>query len=130
LQFETRKLPAEPDAIAPDGSEIRLLSVGMGGGSMVHCRLAPGKTTRAVRHRTVEEMWHCVNGRGQVWRSAGGAQDMTTLRPGVSISIPTGACFQFRSDGNSPLEIIIATTPPWPGEEEAVPCDGIWEPSL
>ena len=130
MPFETRKLPAKPDVIAPDGSEIRLLSTEMEGGSMVHCRLAPGKVTRAVRHRTVEEMWHCVGGRGQLWRSTGGTQDVTALKPGVSCSIRTGVSFQFRSDGEEPLEIIIATMPPWPGEEEAVHCDGIWEPSL
>ena len=128
--FEHRRLPAEPDAIAPDGSEIRLLSVVMSGGSMVHCRLQPGQVTRAVRHRTVEEMWHCVGGRGMLWRTFDGEGEVIDLSPGVSCSIPTGACFQFRSDGPEPLEIVIATVPPWPGEDEAAPCDGLWEPTL
>jgi mannose-6-phosphate isomerase-like protein (cupin superfamily) len=102
----------------------------MSGGSMVHCRLHPGNVTRAVRHRTVEEMWHCVGGLGMLWRSFDGEAEVIELRPGVSCSIPTGACFQFKSDGEEPLEIIIATMPPWPGEDEATPCEGLWEPTV
>ncbi|HEY3190098.1 MAG TPA: hypothetical protein VGJ70_21580, partial [Solirubrobacteraceae bacterium] len=64
---ETRVLPAHHDTLAPDGSEIRVL-VAVGGGSLCHCTLPPGQTSRAVRHRTVEEMWYCVGGRGEVWR--------------------------------------------------------------
>ncbi len=97
----------------------------------MHCRLAPGRVTVPVRHRSVEEMWHCVKGSGELWRSQDGIEDLTALEPGVSCSIPTGACFQFRaSEGDEPLEVVIATMPPWPGDDEAAPCDGNWEPSL
>lgn len=130
MKFESRELPVEPDVIAPDGSEIRLLSVERAGGSMVHCRLLPGQVTKPVRHRTVEEMWHCVAGAGRIWRAHEGSEDVTDLRPGVSCSIPVGVSFQFRCDSESPLDIVIATTPPWPGDNEAMPCDGAWEPSL
>ncbi len=130
MTFESNNLPAKPDAIAPDGSEIRLLSTAVSGGSMVHCTLAPGLVTKPVRHRTVQEMWHCVAGVGQLWRSYEGSEDVLRLVPGASCSIETGTCFQFRSDGDVPLEIVIATVPPWPGDAEAAPCVGKWEPSL
>ena len=130
MSFEHRDLPEEPDVIAPDGSEIRLLSVDAKRGSMVHCRLSPGKTTKPVRHLTVEEMWHCVGGSGALWRSFEGTEEVLELKSGVSCSIATGTCFQFRSHGPDPLEIVIATMPPWPGDDEAVLCEGKWEPSL
>ncbi len=130
MTFESAELPEKPDAIAPDGSEIRLLSVEASGGSMVHCTLPAGRVTKPVRHRTVEEMWHCIGGSGALWRKLDSHEELLTLEKGVSCSIPTGACFQFRADADGPLEIVIATMPPWPGEQEAEPCDGRWEPSL
>lgn len=131
MMFETRSLPGEPDAVAPDGSEIRLLSTELRGGSMVHARVRPGGVTRAVHHRAVEEMWVCIAGCGRIWRrSAQGEEEVTDLAPGVSVSIPPATWFQFRCDGTEPLEIVIATVPPWPGNEEAVGCDGPWEPTL
>ncbi|HEX2529225.1 MAG TPA: hypothetical protein VHL31_23370 [Geminicoccus sp.] len=51
----TCMIAAEPDTLAPDGSEIRFLPQ-LKGGSMVHCRVPAGGTTLAVRHRTVEEV--------------------------------------------------------------------------
>jgi mannose-6-phosphate isomerase-like protein (cupin superfamily) len=129
MTFERRILPEHPDATAPDGSEIRLLSTGMSNGSMVHCRLSPGLVTKPVRHLNVQEMWYCTAGTGQLWRSTGDQEDVLDLVPGVSCSISPGTCFQFRSDGDVPLEIVIATMPPWPGEQEAVPCEGKWLPS-
>jgi hypothetical protein len=52
-RLATRHLPAFPDVIAPDGSAVRLLAQ-LGGGSLAHFELAPGQTSRAVAHRTVE----------------------------------------------------------------------------
>ena len=39
--FEFKQISDKPDAIAPDGSEVRLLC-NTSGGSMAHFRLAPG----------------------------------------------------------------------------------------
>jgi mannose-6-phosphate isomerase-like protein (cupin superfamily) len=114
------------DALAPDGAEIRLL-VQVPRGSMVHCRLAPDEVSRAVRHRTVEEVWYCVAGRGQVWRSANGAEEIVDVEPGVALSIPLGTSFQYRAIGPEPLEVVITTMPPWPGADEAVTVCGHWQ---
>lgn len=130
MRFESKRLPASPDVIAPDGSEIRLLSTSSSLGSMVHCRLASGQVTKPVQHRNVDEMWHCIGGKGTLWRSSENDEDILELAFGVSCSITTGTCFQFRSDGDIPLEIVIATMPPWPGDEEAILCDGPWEPTV
>ena len=85
----TRQLAAAPDAIAPDGSEVRLLA-SVARGSMAHFTLAPGAVTRAVTHKTVEEVWFFVGGRGRVWRRLGGEELTTGVFPGMSIAIPTG----------------------------------------
>ena len=127
---ETNDLSESPDAIAPDGSEIRLLSTSLSRGSLVHCRLPPGAVTRAVRHTTVEEMWACIAGDGRLWRSDRDGETVTDLRLGVGAALPVGTVFQFRNDGEGPLEIVIATMPPWPGEDEAILVDGPWEATI
>jgi mannose-6-phosphate isomerase-like protein (cupin superfamily) len=96
---------------------------------MVHCALRPGQVTRAVRHRTVEEVWFCVSGTGQLWLKSAEAEEVVDLEAGVALSIPLGAAFQFRATGRQALEIVIATMPPWPGPEEAMAVDGVWEPT-
>ena len=127
--FETVPLPERMDVIAPDGSEIRLLARSRHG-SMVHCQLAPGVVTRAVVHRSVEELWYFLSGRGQVWRKQNGREETIEARPGVSLSIPTGTIFQFRNTGDEPMCFVIVTMPPWPGEGEAIPRSGVWAARL
>ena len=123
--WETRTAAEDYDVLAPDGSEIRLL-VRVRGGSMVHCTLPPGGVTRAVCHRTVEEVWYFLGGRGQVWRKRGEVEETTDVRPGTALSIPLGTHFQFRATGAEPLTFVITTVPPWPGPDEAVPVPGPW----
>ena len=126
-----KHLPDLPDVIAPDGSEIRFIESDTEESSMVHALLKPGRTTQAVRHQTVKERWICIAGQGKLWRSNGHNESVITLKSGVKCDIPTGTKFQFQADdGDAPLEIIITTTPPWPGDEEAIKCSGKWSPVL
>jgi mannose-6-phosphate isomerase-like protein (cupin superfamily) len=120
-----RTLGIAPDAIAPDGSEVRLLAAGERG-SMAHFTLPPGAVSRAVAHRSVEEVWFFIAGHGRLWRKLGGADEIVEAHAGVSIVIPVGAHFQFRCDGAEPLEAVGVTMPPWPGMAEAYPVPGIW----
>lgn len=57
--FESKKLPAEKDAVAPDGSEVRILLHIPDRRSMAHFRLAPGQVSKRVTHRSVrtEDHW-------------------------------------------------------------------------
>lgn len=118
-RFESNQVAQDYDALAPDGSEIRLLH-SLAGVSVVHCRLPAGAVTIPVRHRTVEEVWFFLAGAGQVWRKQGEREQVLDVAPDHSLTIPLGTDFQFRNTGDVPLEFIIATTPPWPGEDEAV----------
>src|SRR3954454_17983452 len=56
MAFDTKVLPVEVDATAPDGSDVRLL-LSLAGGSAAHFELDSGQTSVAVRHRSVEEIW-------------------------------------------------------------------------
>ena len=127
--FETVHLPSEPTTIAPDGSAVRILPQ-LAGGSMAHFALAPGKTAKAVCHRTVEEIWFVLSGRGEMWREKEGDAAIVPMSPGVSLTIPVGTRFQFRSLGPDPLAAIAVTMPPWPGEGEAIIVAGPWEPTV
>src|SRR5579875_2840493 len=125
MDFETRRIGAAADAIAPDGSEVRVLGQLARGGLAVFT-LAPGAVSRAVAHRTIEEVWYFLAGRGRMWRKLGAREEVVDVAAGVSVSIPTGTRFQFRCDGAEPLVAVGATMPPWPGEHEAYPVEGIW----
>jgi len=126
--FATTTLPAEPTVIAPDGSDVRVL-LGLQGGGMAHFELAPGQVSAAVTHRTVEEVWYVVAGRGQMWRRQGSREEISALAPRVCLTIPLGTQFQFRADAHEPLSAVAITMPPWPGEGEAIVVTGPWEPS-
>ena len=65
--FHTKRLPTAPDVVAPDGSDVRIL-LALPSGSMAHFELAPGQTSAPVAHRTVEEIWYFLRGRGEMWR--------------------------------------------------------------
>jgi len=127
--FVTRSLAGRPDAIAPDGSEVRLLA-GATRGSMAHFRLSPDAISKAVAHKSVEEVWYIAAGRGRMWRKLGAAEEIVALSEGVSLSIPVGAHFQFRCDGVEALEAVGVTMPPWPGMDEAYEVEGIWPASV
>jgi mannose-6-phosphate isomerase-like protein (cupin superfamily) len=92
--------------------------------------LLPGAVSKAVAHRTVEEIWCVIRGRGRLWRKTGDHEEVTDLVAGLSVAIPTGTHFQFRNDGSQPLDIVAATMPPWPGDGEAYTVEGKWDPTV
>ncbi len=128
--FYTKRLPVARDAIAPDGSDVRIL-LRLEGGSLAHFELAPSQTSVAVAHRTVEEIWFFTSGRGEMWRKLGDQEQVVPVEHGVCITIPVGTRFQFRSFGYEPLSAIGVTMPPWPEEdEEAYQVEGKWMPTV
>jgi mannose-6-phosphate isomerase-like protein (cupin superfamily) len=124
--FETKRLPESAEAIAPDGSEVRLL-LQRPAGSMAHFELPPGQTSRAVTHRTVEEIWFFLSGEGEMWRKeSDGPEDIVRVEQGICVTIPRGTHFQFRCLSLVPLAAVAITMPPWPGDHEAVFVQGKW----
>ena len=92
---------------------------------MAHFTLTRGEVSKAIVHKTVDEVWYCVDGSGEMWREFDGKGEITLLRTGTCVSIPVGTRFQFRA-GEADLKAVAVTMPPWPGEDEAVFVEGIW----
>jgi mannose-6-phosphate isomerase-like protein (cupin superfamily) len=128
-EFSTKRLPVQRDAVAPDGSDVRLL-LSLSRGSLAHFELAPGQTSRAVAHHTVEEIWFFLHGRGEMWRKLNDHEEVVPVDASVCITIPCGTHFQFRAFGYEPLAAIGITMPPWPGEGEAYEVQGAWTPTV
>lgn len=129
--METKTLPIAKDAIAPDGSEVRVLLPLKKLGSTAHFTLRPRQVSKAVRHRTVHEIWFVLRGHGRIWRSFRGRQATVRLKPGTCITLPLGTRFQFRTTGARSLEIFGVTMPPWPNTpDEARVVDGKWKPTV
>ena len=126
--FDTMQRPDAPDAVAPDGSDVRVL-LRLGRGSMAHFELGAGRISRAVAHRAVDEIWYILAGQGQMWRRQAERQETVPLCPGTCVSIPAGTHFQFRSASDGPLAAVGVTMPPWPGDNEAYEVSGAWPAS-
>jgi mannose-6-phosphate isomerase-like protein (cupin superfamily) len=127
--WHTSRLPAQPTTSAPDGSDVRVL-LAVAGGSAAHFELGPGQTSVAVVHRTVEEIWYVLKGRGEMWRQRGDDAEVVDLAPDTCLTIPIGTKFQFRAFGYEALSAVGTTMPPWPGEDEAVRTEGPWSPTV
>ena len=127
--FRSMRLPTARDLVATDGCDVRIL-LSLAGGTMAHFQLAPGATSSAVTHRTVEEIWFFLSGRGEMWLKQEGREEIVPLEREVCLTIPLGTGFQFRSLGVEPLAAVSITMPPWPGDGEAVVVRGKWEPTV
>lgn len=130
-----RRARAEPDAIAPDGSEIRLLAGeadGIKRASACEVTLPAGAVSKPVWHKQVEEVWYILEGSGNVWRCPPGTApalaNPVEVTPGDAVTIPTGWRFQFRAGAEGRLRFLCVTCPPWPGADEAQPAPdgGYW----
>ena len=113
----------EPDTLAPDGSEIRLLATATRA-SLCEVRLRAGAVSRPVRHRSIEEIWHVTGGRGRVWRCPPGHEAQAIeVTVGDTLVIPTGWAFQFSAALDTDLRFLCYASPPWPGADEAEPAE-------
>lgn len=127
--FSTKRLPVHRDAVAPDGSDVRIL-LNLDRGGLAHFELSPGQTSIAVAHRSVEEIWFFLSGCGEIWRKLKHHEEVVPVEANVCVTIPIGTHFQFRSFGHEPLVAIGVTMPPWPGEGEAYEVQGKWAPTI
>jgi len=128
MQFATTRRPPERTVVAPDGSDVRVL-LGLARGGMAEFELSPGLVSAAITHRTVEEIWYVLSGRGEMWRHQDSRDEIVALEPGVCLTIPHGTRFQFRALGDTALRVLGVTMPPWPGADEAVVVNGPWSPT-
>jgi mannose-6-phosphate isomerase-like protein (cupin superfamily) len=119
-------IPKEFQHTSPAGAEVRLL-MGSAAAGLAHCTLRKGTISNAVAHKTVSEFWHVISGSGEIWRRQGKEELITSLSAGVTIDIPLGTDFQYRSAKECDLVFICFTTPPWPGADEvSYLAEGAW----
>jgi mannose-6-phosphate isomerase-like protein (cupin superfamily) len=128
MGFETKRIASAPNAIAPTAPRFACCANYRAGPAIFS--LPPNAVSKAVAHRTVEEVWYIVSGKGRMWRKLGDQEEIAELGPGTSLTIPTGTHFQFRCDGHESLNAIGATMPTWPGESDAFFVDGAWQPTV
>lgn len=129
--FTTKSLAKKYDAIAPDGSEVRVFFQ-TGAASAAHFHLDAGCVSRAVVHATITEIWYFLTGSGDFWRKNPESESTVKVGPGVCITIPARTRFQFKALGAEPLTAFGVTMPPWPGsgEREVQMVKGPWTPRL
>lgn len=129
--ISSMRLPVDRTAVAPDGSDVRVL-LSVTGGGMAHFELKPSQVSKAVTHRNVEELWYFLTGHGEMWlqHDQDDSSEIVKLEPGVCLAIPLGTRFQFRTIGDEPLSAVGVTMPPWPGGWAAVVVNGPWEPRV
>ena len=127
--FEAKTLGDVADAVAPDGTAVRLLLT-LPGGSFAHFELPAGAVSHAVAHRTVEEIWWVLSGRGRIWRRSGETESVVDAASGLCLTIPLGTHFQFRAEPQAPFAFLAVTMPPWPGGDEAFPVAGPWRATV
>ena len=97
---------------------------------MAHFALPSGQASTAITHRTVEEIWFFLSGRGEMWRKQSGREEIIPVESGVCLTIPLGTHVQLRSLGDQALTAVAVTMPPWPGGGEAIVVQGKWEPTV
>ena len=93
-RFETMTVSGSPDALAPDGSEVRTL-LRLSGGSMAQFTLPAGQVSVPAVHKTVEEIWFFTGGRGEMWRRLGDQEEIVAVASGVCITLPVGTASSF-----------------------------------
>ena len=129
MSFATLHVNDAPEVMAPDGSTVHVL-VRTERGSMARFTLPAGAVSRGVMHRTVDEVWYFVAGHGRMWLRDAARESVVDVAVGASVAIPCGTAFQFRAASAEALHAIGVTMPPWPGEDEAIPVEGPWQPTL
>jgi len=129
MTIATKRIGITPDAISPDGSEVRILC-GLERGGLATFLLPPKAISRAIAHHNVDEVWYFLSGHGRMWRQLDDYDDIVEVAAGVSVTIPAGTRLQFRCDGHEPLVAIGATMLTWPGPHEAQVVEGPWTPTV
>lgn len=129
----TNQFPAEVQAIAQDGSDVRPLFAGEHM-TIAHCQLHAQEVSRPSYNMGIDEIWVFISGDGLLWRRRHGETtkdqaDVVRLGKGVTVTIPREVDFQFQS-GDVALEFICITTPKWTSEDQNLLLpDGMWQPT-
>ncbi|GIW92568.1 MAG: hypothetical protein KatS3mg110_0609 [Pirellulaceae bacterium] len=115
--MDVRNLVDVPAFVTKDGSEIRELLAHRNSclrrQSLAEARLSPGKATTPHYHRTAEEIYYILEGRGTMRLQ----DEVRPVGPGDAIAIPPGAVHEIRADPDTPLRFLCCCSPPYEHED-------------
>lgn len=124
--MKSKNMPKEYQNISPAGAEVKELMENEYM-SLAYLTMKAGKVSKAVTHKTVLEIWYILSGTGEIWWKSKNEEKIINLEPGMSIDIPLGVEFQYRSANSNDLVFLCMTTPPWPGHHEVKYLEnGVW----
>jgi mannose-6-phosphate isomerase-like protein (cupin superfamily) len=114
-------LQTTPPYVTRDGSEIReLMHPHVHGGehgaanqSLAEATVLPGQRTVSHKHHLSEELYHITAGRGLMIL---GSQRFA-VAAGDTVCIPPGTPHCIHNDGDTPLTILCACSPPYSHED-------------
>ncbi len=114
---------AAPDAIAPDGIEIRaLIDEPQGARKLSICEgsLKPNERSLKVYHTLYEEIWYFLRGAGVFHLHAPGRADEEAIpvAEGDAIHIPPRHGFWVENTGEGDLVFLLCGAPPWGNGQE------------
>src|SRR5258707_6155420 len=120
-RFDTMRLPGVPDVAAPDGSDVRVL-LQLDRGGMAHFELGAGRTSVAVAHHSVDEIWYILRGHGEMWRRQGDRRETGLLGTGNRVSNSPRARLPLPGPAAGPLSArgLAEAAPGRPDEDAAV----------
>jgi mannose-6-phosphate isomerase-like protein (cupin superfamily) len=121
---------AEQERYSPGGvAEIRTL-LAFPAGELTHARIAPGRASRPSRVYPSAEWFYVLSGHGEVWDGASTGAGLVELTSGRLVRIAPGTPYQYRSDGEAQLDLLVAVMPQWRPEYHGfLEVQGPWQPT-
>ena len=128
--IRSASVSAEPDRYSPGGAaEIRTL-LAFPAGELTHARIAPGRASSPSRVYPSVEWFYVLSGHGEVWDGSAIGAGLVELTTGRLVRIPPGTPYQYRADGEGPLDLLVAVMPQWRPEYHGVlDVGGPWPPA-
>jgi mannose-6-phosphate isomerase-like protein (cupin superfamily) len=117
---------AKPDAIAPDGIEIRHLVDQPQGArklSVAEGSLPAGQRSAKVCHTAYEEVWYFLSGSGvfHLHRPGAAEEEAIPVGPGDVVLVPPMHGFWAENTGRERLIFLLCGSPPWGDGQEVLP---------
>jgi mannose-6-phosphate isomerase-like protein (cupin superfamily) len=98
----------------PMKTEVSKVILNNSMGGVIHYTLPSGTKSQKIKQNMVRELWYITAGSGEIWRKNCNEESIVPLSVGVSIDIPLGTEFQYKSSHNSELIFTCVIMPKWP----------------
>jgi mannose-6-phosphate isomerase-like protein (cupin superfamily) len=96
-------------------------------GEITHATIEARETSSPAYLDSLHEFFFVLAGSGQLWRSAGSTSELVELRPRRCVSIPPAVSFQYRSN-DDPMIFLVVVAPRWSADHWHAAPVGLWDP--